>query len=70
MNEKLTLEEKEIKKQSKIVLFVNACLRNENVINFIISKESLVQNQITSFVEVLLTGICLLKTGKAKFNLI
>lgn len=70
MNEKLNLGEKEIKKQSRIVHFVNSCLKNDNVMNFIILKESLIQDQISSFVEVLLKGICLLKSGKRDNKLI
>jgi hypothetical protein len=60
------LEEKKIKKQSRIVSFVNSCVKQNDFINFIQQDGSEIKEQITSIVEVLLKGIYLLHNGNSK----
>lgn len=57
--------EKENTSGSRIVNFINSCLRNNDAVKFIVEDESGIKDQITSVVEVLLKGICLLQKGNS-----
>jgi hypothetical protein len=65
VNSYLNLGEKIIKKQSRIVSFVNSRIKQNDFINFIQQDGSEIKGQITSVVEVLLKGICLLHNGNS-----
>ena len=58
-----------MKKQRRIMNFVTSCLKDNDFINFITQDDSEIMEQITSVVEMLLKGICVLQRGKKNINL-
>jgi hypothetical protein len=58
-----------MEKQRRIINFVTSCLKDDDFINFITQDDSEIKEQITSVIETLLKGICVLQRGKKNINL-
>ena len=64
VHEQLKAKKEGMKNHTEVVNFVNICLKNDEMVKLITLNESGIKKEITSFVEVLLQGICQLENGK------